>query len=149
MANQELITEIDNIINNAVKRIKFAYQYRKEACDNAKDRDSIKKIEHNISTLLVFPSYSENNELNGNTRISEQELRFAFVEAFNDSNYMKNNNYFYSIETPTRYKYSNFSSSTKEKPTFNEDGKSGEFDLVIFDKKLNNTISFKIEEGQK
>lgn len=51
-----------------------------------------------------FPKYSGRYR-NGETRISEQELRFIFVEQFNK--YCKNNswNAYYSVETPTEEKY--------------------------------------------
>ena len=68
---------------------------------------------------------------NGETRISEQELRFAFVEAFNSSLAVKDKNLFYSIETPTRLKYKGFSSD----PQQDDNGRSGEFDMVIFNEK--------------
>ena len=58
--------------------------------------------------------------------MSEQELRFVFVEQFNKI--AKDNNLYYSVETPTRGKYS---FSKKEKPCVNKNGQSGEFDMVI------------------
>ena len=52
-----------------------------------------------------FPKYSGRYR-NGETRISEQELRFIFVEQFNK--YCNENNSwnaYYSVETPTEEKY--------------------------------------------
>lgn len=69
MDTSELKSIIDNILSDAFKRIEYAYQHH---CENSP------KTSHNELTRLVFPSYA-----NEKTRISEQELRFAFVEAFN------------------------------------------------------------------
>jgi hypothetical protein len=93
---------------------------------------------------LVFPSYA-----NEKTRISEQELRFAFVEAFNaycDENKI---NLFYSIETPTRKRYY-FSGSDPKNVSQNERGRSAEFDLVIFDENLKRAclIEFKAKSAK-
>ena len=124
MKNEELKKVIECIIKDAFKRIKFAYQHHREPniefptqIDSKRERP----------TLLVFPKYST-----GNTRISEQELRFAFVEEFNDKRIA---DLFYSIETPTNKKYSGFSTEPKQ----DDDGRSAEFDLVIF-KKENNQL---------
>lgn len=75
----------------------------------------------NCGSRIVFPLYR-----NGNIRVSEQELRFVFVEQFNKI--AKDNNLYYSVETPTRGTYS---FSQKEKPCVDKNGQSGEFDMVI------------------
>ena len=114
---------INKIAEDAFKRIEYAYKHH--CVPNIEFPTRIdNKIE--IPTLLVFPKYSC-----GDTRISEQELRFAFVEVFNDK---RNENLFYSIETPTKKKY-----SFKSDPKQNDTGRSAEFDLVIF-KKENNEL---------
>lgn len=78
--------------------------------------------------------YDDNRQIK-DTRISEQELRFAFVEAFNEvCNGKDGKNWFYSVETPTKDKYSGFSETPQrggDKP------RSAEFDMVIFDEKMN------------
>ena len=113
---------IDDIVVDAFSRINYAYQYHREGVIND---DSAPKAGE-TKTRIVFPHFS-----NGETRISEQELRFAFVEAFNASQAVKDNNLFYSVETPTRLKYKGFSSD----PQQNDNGRSGEFDMVIFNDK--------------
>ena len=113
---------IDDIVVDAFTRINYAYQYHREGVIN---EDSAPKAGE-TKTRIVFPHFS-----NGETRISEQELRFAFVEAFNASQAVKDNNLFYSVETPTRLKYKGFSSD----PQQNDNGRSGEFDMVIFNEK--------------
>ena len=113
---------IDDIVVDAFSRINYAYQYHREGVIN---EDSAPKAGE-TKTRIVFPHFS-----NGDTRISEQELRFAFVEAFNASQAVMENNLFYSVETPTRLKYKDFSSD----PHQDDNGRSGEFDMVIFNEK--------------
>lgn len=74
---------------------------------------------------LIFPRYRVSNEL----RISEQELRFIFVEVFNQ--YCEENGIelLYSIETPSLDKY-----DFRNNPQTSEYGQSAMFDLVIFDR---------------
>lgn len=91
---------------------------------------------------LIFPHYKKEN--NTGIRVSEQELRFVFVEEFsklcNDSN-----DYYYSVETPTEGDY-NFSNA-KDKPcaTDKGEGQSGNFDMAIHDSNGNKVclIEFK------
>lgn len=122
---------IKEILKRAFEKVQYAYNNHKEG----ENKDN-KHGDNERFSRLVFPSYS-NNE----TRISEQELRFAFVEAFNEYCNEKGGdcNLLYSIETPTKEKYSGFS-KTKENPNPNpqrdENGRSGEFDMVIFNKEL-------------
>lgn len=130
---ENLSEHIKKILQRAFEKVQYAYNNHKEGENKDNKHDD---NEHFSRSRLVFPSYS-NNE----TRISEQELRFAFVEAFNE--YCNENgddcNLLYSIETPTKEKYSGFS-KTKENPKPNprvdENGRSGEFDMVIFNKEL-------------
>lgn len=81
-------------------------------------------------TKLMFPKYSD-----GNIRISEQELRFAFVEELNERDWPV----FYSVETPTDLKY-RFSPDgkrpvprveTEEDRAEGVKTESAQFDLVI------------------
>ena len=113
---------IDKVVVDEYSRINYAYQYHREGVIN---EDSAPKAGE-TKTRIVFPHFS-----NGETRISEQELRFAFVEAFNASQAVMENNLFYSVETPTRLKYKDFSSAPKQ----DNGGRSGEFDMVIFNDK--------------
>ena len=116
MNAEELKSRIDEIIELAFERVQYAY-------DNNKETEPKENSEH--KTRLVFPSYSNNK-----TRKSEQELRFCFVEAFNEYVVKEELPLYYSVETPTRDKYSGF--STKN-PQRDDNGRSGEFDLVIFE----------------
>ena len=85
---------------------------------------------------LIFPMYSD-----GRPRISEQELRFVFIEEFNK--YVNNGKteWSYSIETPTMGKYVFTDSTGKKTPRIadvrdheNGIGQSALFDMVIYDK---------------
>lgn len=82
----------------------------------------------NCGSRIIFPQYrtKEQGET-PKTRVSEQELRFVFVEQFNII--AEKENLYYSVETPTKGTYS---FSNKEKPCADEDGRSGEFDMTIF-----------------
>ena len=124
MATEELKKHINNIIKNAFERLQYAYNNNKET--------EAKPSSDNPKSRLVFPCYSNNKQ----TRISEQELRFCFVEAFNEYFQNKNIPVYYSVETPTRKNYSGFSKTEKNSnpsPKPDPDGRSGEFDLVIFE----------------
>ena len=116
---------IDDIVVDAFNRINYAYQHHREGVKN----ENVEPKAGETKTRIVFPRYGNSNC--DETRISEQELRFAFVEAFNSSQAVKEKNLFYSIETPTRLKYKGFSSD----PQQNDNGRSGEFDMVIFNEK--------------
>lgn len=118
MEKEVLKIHIEQIVEETFKTLANVY--------NNREPNGFKKGK----SRLVFPSYYKDGEAT-ETRISEQELRFAFVEVFNkycDDNEL---NLFYSIETPTKRKYINFSND--KKPQDDKDGRSAEFDLVIFD----------------
>ena len=92
------------------------------------------KISRNMSnSRLIFPKYQNQK---GNLRISEQELRFLFIEHLKP--FLEEHNYYYSIETPTKdhYKFSEKKQQItprreKSKKTDNEKFESASFDLVI------------------
>ena len=80
-----------------------------QICENVLDRLSKMDYERKSGTSLerlifpnIFPSKEiSEKELEKQFRISEQELRFLFVEEF-----LKDpNNGYYSVETPTENKY--------------------------------------------
>ena len=84
---------------------------------------------------LIFPHYSKNYR-DGETRISEQELRFVFIEQFNAYCAKNNINWFYSVETPTEYKYIFTDKNNPHKAEDGEKGQSAMVDLCIHDEKL-------------
>lgn len=64
---------IDNIIDQTFNRLELAYM-------NHREGQIDKSINHKKGeSRLVFPCYK-----NGKIRVSEQELRFIFVETFNE-----------------------------------------------------------------
>lgn len=133
MNKEELKEVIDAIINNTFTRLENVYLKHKEGFNNA-------GLPLENESRLVFPAYyyDEKGEKKvKGTRISEQELRFAFVEEFNsycreNNKRVNNKNLFYSVETPTKDTYSGFSDDPKIDPN----GRSGEFDMVIYDENL-------------
>jgi len=124
MTPQEIKDHIDKIINNSFSQIQKVYDNQRE------DSGSFNHIED--SSRLVFPIKRDSRlvfplKRDTSTRISEQELRFIFVEEFN--RYCAENGWdaFYSIETPTRDEY-RFSDGDGKK-------QSAMFDLTIFSNK--------------
>ena len=112
---------IDKIIKQTFKRLELAY-------NNHREGQIDKSINHKKGeSRLVFPCY---NNKKREIRISEQELRFVFVETFNEYCDEKLN-WFYSVETPTEDKYK-FTENGKnlDKPKRGE-GQSANFDLTI------------------
>ena len=124
---ENLQKHIETIINNTFEAIDELYRNNKENDEGKFD---------NKKSRLVFPKYRDKEKI----RVSEQELRFLFVEEFikyiNDFNKNKKNtplNLFYSIETPTEEKYLFKETPKKHIPHDEEGGQSAQFDLVIFD----------------
>ena len=117
---------IDEIIKQTFIRLELAYK-------NHREGQIDKSINHKKGeSRLVFPCY---NNKKREIRMSEQELRFIFVETFNEYCDEKELDWYYSVETPTRDKYVGFAEGHPEIAKDHE-GRSAEFDLVIFDKNL-------------
>lgn len=89
-------------------------------------KDGQKYVPAHPSSRLVFPTYREKG-----VRVSEQELRFLFVDEFNCyCNEKKIDDIFYSVETPTEDKYT-FSQDGNKIPPIIGEGQSGNFDLTL------------------
>lgn len=119
MTTDQLKTYIDNILNDTFKRLNYAYRCNNEVDPEDKKTQNEDKKPHKeeIKTRLIFPRKRDKTP-----HVSEQELRFAFVEAFIKSGNKRNHDLYYSIETPTTETYS-----------FTGKGRrSGNFDVVIF-----------------
>lgn len=85
---------IEQIIENTFKVLKEVHSKQKEGYNQYPSGNK---------SRIIFPQYSKEYR-NGETRLSEQELRFIFVEQFNK--YCDNKlSWFYSVETPTEHKY--------------------------------------------
>lgn len=88
---------IEEIIKDTFDVIPKVYHTHREGDGNHKDFCE-------SQSRIIFPKYSGRYR-NGETRISEQELRFIFVEQFNKYCSTKKWNAYYSVETPTEEKY--------------------------------------------
>lgn len=141
MDHSKLKNFIDCIINKTFEVITEVYPQQKESSEQ-----NFTAIESACS-FIIFPEKHhnddegpDNNSNNSDTipevRISEQELRFIFIEQFNKY-VKKENNLFYSIETPTE-KYYDFSESGSPTVVDNHKasgkGRAANIDLVIHQK---------------
>ena len=131
MKNEEIQKHIGAIIDQTFKTLRLVYANHQE--------NSPRKPDVGISRI-IFPQYSEQYR-NGETRLSEQELRFLFVEKFNQYCDFYDLPWFYSVETPTEYKYVFSEKGEKEdNPHKAEDGEKGQsamVDFAIHDAELN------------
>jgi hypothetical protein len=103
--------------------------------------EKVKKVPDNEKEILE-------KELFKYIRISEQELRQLFIEEFKKEYPEELKKLYYSIETPTKAKYS-FSKPDKkddDKITdiikVNEDGQSALLDMCVFNKDKENTLKY-------
>ena len=120
----KISVHISTIIQYTFQALKDAYDHQKEGYD-CEPKMSLSRI--------VFPKYSD-----GETRLSEQELRFVFVDIFNKYCASHFLNWYYSVETPTVYKYKFSDKGHKIEPVRDdENGQSAMIDLSIHDSKLN------------
>lgn len=132
----ELVNKhVEAIIKATFENLKSVYSRHQESSPN--------KPDSNISRI-IFPQYSKEYR-NGETRLSEQELRFLFVEQFNKYCTNKKLNWFYSVETPTEYKYV-FSEEGKKvkdphKAEAGEKGQSAMIDFAIHNETLEKRIA--------
>ena len=118
MAN-EIKNRIIEILDNTFKVLDNCYKNNDEASGKANYEKA--------NSRIIFPRYST-----GERRISEQELRFVFIEQF--IQYCEANNWdaYYSVETPTKWKY-RFSGEEKPHKTDGSDGQSAMVDVCIHD----------------
>lgn len=112
---------VDVIVENTFKTIIEVYRTQKE---NQKIGTN-----NNNSSRIIFPLKRESKDKKEEFRISEQELRFVFVEEFNKYCSAKKWDAYYSVETPTskRYDFSN-----KEKKPCKVDDTKGQSAMVDF-----------------
>lgn len=122
MEDEIVKKHIDAIIENTFNTISEVYRTQME-------NQKIGTYNNN-SSRIIFPLKRESKDKKEEFRISEQELRFVFVEEFNKY-CSKNWDAYYSVETPTskRYDFSN-----KEKPCKVDypKGQSAMVDFSIF-----------------
>ena len=122
--------DIKNIINEITTKtfgvLEKVYANQKEGYEFTQGENG---------SRLIFPHYSKNYR-GGETRISEQELRFVFVEQFNVYCAKNNLNWYYSVETPTEHKYVFGDKNDPHKAEASEKGQSAMVDLCIHNEKL-------------
>ena len=125
MNNSEIKDAIDYIIDKSFEVIKNVYKFQKES-ESINEQKSLSGIESRI----IFPKYSKihKDEEKERDRISEQELRFIFVEQLNKV--AKQYDLYYSVETPTKNAYV-FSKDKGGPKIDNDNGVSARTDLVI------------------
>lgn len=114
---------INVIVENTFKTIIEVYRTQKE---NQKIGTN-----NNNSSRIIFPLKRESKDKKEEFRISEQELRFVFVEEFNKYCSAKKWDAYYSVETPTSKRYD---FSKKDTPCKVDDskGQSAMVDFSIF-----------------
>lgn len=124
MKQEEIKSHIQTIIQYTFEALKDAYDHQKEGYD----RKPVKPL-----TRIVFPKYSGDE-----TRLSEQELRFIFAEEFNKYCACYHLEWYYSVETPTVYKYKFSDKGNKIEPMRDDkNGQSAMVDLAIHDADFN------------
>ena len=121
MNSNEVKERIIEILNRTFKVIDLCYRFNDESSSAA---DFSK-----AGTRLIFPCYSRQFRT-GERRISEQELRFVFIEQF--IQYCKETDWdaYYSVETPTEWKY-RFSGESLPCKTEDGTGQSAMIDVCI------------------
>lgn len=122
MEDEIVKKHIDVIIKNTFNTISVVYRTQME-------NQKIGTYNNN-SSRIIFPLKRESKDKKEEFRISEQELRFVFVEEFNKYCSKKWDAY-YSVETPTRKRYD---FSNKEMPCKVDypNGQSAMVDFSIF-----------------
>ena len=145
---------IDDILIDTYNEIYNVYNEHKE-------KSKKNPVSGSSKSLIVFPKYKEKesdddkkdntsdereDDYKYGTRISEQELRFIFVEMFNKHVINKISNLFYSVETPTNKSYV-FDKDNGGPKVVSDKGKneknkgvSARIDLVIMAKEADGTF---------
>jgi hypothetical protein len=121
---KEIKDRITVVLDRTFKVLDKCYEHNDEISGKANMQVS--------GSRLIFPCYSKTYR-NGERRISEQELRFVFIEQFNKYCEETGWDAYYSVETPTEWKY-RFSGEEKPHKTDGDDGQSAMVDVCIHDK---------------
>lgn len=90
---------IEEITRRSFKVIKKVYASQREA--KQENKENLPEI----GSRILIPKYSEHRKPSEKDRISEQELRFIFVEQLNKYADENNIDLYYSVETPTDKSY--------------------------------------------
>lgn len=121
-----IISKVDEILQATIESLTYAYSHHKEG--------EYTPCEDKANTRIIFPKKRCNEY-----RISEQEFRFSFLENFLN---IAPKNWYYSVETPTKEKYSFGKDDTMPLmiPTDTKNDNNGEsasIDFSIHDKNKN------------
>lgn len=138
MNTTEIIEIIEDITQRSFDVIKKVYDFQREA------KPENKKNLTEIGSRILFPKYSGHSKTPGIDRISEQELRFIFVEQLNKYAKEKNIDLYYSVETPTKFYYR--SARNGNEPGLNGT-RSGKIDLTLYDRNENPIAFFEFKSG--
>ena len=99
----------------------------------------LKVYESKTEGGIIFPKYTHGQN-KGKLRVSEQEMRFAFVEEMR----RECPDWYYSVETPTDKKYL-FKGEPCIVPEEEEGGQSAQFDLTIYEDSKGDKVLAHIE----
>ena len=136
MEKKEIKSHIDAIIAQTFETLKLVYDYQQENKQGVKQiREYYNQKTAGSLSRLVFPKYSKKYYRDGETRLSEQELRFLFVEKFNQYCTLYNLPWYYSVETPTEEKYQFSDHGNKVEAHTNANGQSAMVDFAIHEEK--------------
>jgi hypothetical protein len=122
MDNEDIKERIVEILDRTFQVIDQCYFYNDEASNKA---DFSK-----VGSRLVFPCYSKQYR-QGERRLSEQELRFLFIEKFNQYCQYTGWDVYYSVETPTDWKYRFSGVKRPQKVENGDDGQSAMIDVCV------------------
>ena len=130
MTNKE---HVEATLERTFRVLQAVYESQKEGYNNFKSSGL---------SRIIFPKKREES-----LRVSEQEFRFVFVEQLNIE-IEQGWDVFYSVETPTVYAYSGFTSGN---PKCDINGRSGAIDLVIHDNSLKRValLEFKAHDAKE
>lgn len=152
-------SNIDTLMEVVIRRtfciVESSYALRREPENDVSTGDKPADAETDSKdSALVFPRFfhGEPAKYSRYTRISEQELRFAFVQVFRE--YIVKHEgcrFLYAVEVPTKDKYRFTDKAGNLNPAIDESGRSGSFDMVIYDDRLRRVclIEFKANYPDK
>lgn len=127
---------IEKIIKDTFDVIQKVYHTQREGDGTQREGDGNHKDFCESQSRIIFPKYSEQYR-DSETRISEQELRFIFVEQFNKYCEANKWNAYYSVETPTEEKYV-FSKEHIKVVPYKADGKEKTGQSAMIDLSIHN-----------
>ena len=132
----DIETLMEVVLERTFEIVSDAYKCRKEPFEDKNGNVTYNALPNsNNQGSIVFPRYFHGSPATNSefTRVtSEQELRFAFVQAFSELV----GDYYYAVEVPTKGKYKFTNKDGNLDPKIDDSGRSGSFDLVIYNNEL-------------